>query len=223
MPIPFAREFEPFGADENHLGLGLGVESEQVQRAAKAQIINYIDEITEDLQKEWNRRDKNFYEVISGSYKEIPIPIVDKKNIFTGQHPVSQIFAPLNMWPRIEIYCQDASPYQFQEDNWDTFLTTLCIELFCKAGPVSQEDLHSRRGYELEQELDSITQRLTDIVHLCIRKDPTIGNVAAGEIEKPPSIKQSLPWSSKENTTDTGEYYIFQGKQIKYSVQKNSY
>jgi hypothetical protein len=224
MPIPFIQEFQPFGEDLNHLGTGLGVETEQVQRAAKAQIMNNIEYIREELQAQWNLKDKNFYEFISGSYKEIKIPIVEKKNFFTGMFSdVSQLLAGLELWPRVEIYCVDAKPYQYQQNILETFTIPLKIRCLCEVGPVNEEELHKRTGRELMQELDSKLQRLTQNVHMCIRKDPTLGFSTMGEIEKPPVISQGTPWSRKENKEDVGDFYIFQGKQIEYQIQKSSY
>jgi hypothetical protein len=219
--IDFIQEFEPFGKWSQ--GLGLGIESEQIQRAAKAQIMNYLPEITEQLQTVWEHRDKEYIEKIGGSYKRLVIPSVEKKHFFTGTKHISVLKADLDLWPFVITYASDAKPYAIQEDQFDTYSVPLCVEIFCCNGPIENEtELHTERGWEIEQELDSMLQRLSDAVLMCIRKDPSLGGVV-GQIEKPNNATTSLPWSRKEAGTETGNYYIFQGKQFDFTVQKMTY
>jgi hypothetical protein len=222
--IDFTEKNELFGGNWDRPHLGLGIESEQIQRAAKSQIMNFLPEISDQVENVWMERDKVYAETIKGSYKKLRLPQVKKENFFTGgKH--SQIIEqfPLEIWPFIVIYSHDAKPYMIQEDQFDTFTIPLFVEVMCSNGPVfKEEELHTREGIELMVELDSIVQRLSDAVHLCIKKDPTIGGVA-GSIEKPPVVKQCLPWARKEVTKiATGEWYIFQGKQFEYQVQHYS-
>ena len=218
----FVQEVEPFGKWSQ--GLGLGIEAEQIQRAAKAQIMNHIKSITEQLQNIWDKRDEEFAHLTNIQFKKINIPLVDSKNFYTGTKHISVLKAPLQQWPSVIVYSSDAKPYLVQEDQWDTYSIPLCIEVLCYGGPIKNEsELHARPGWIIEQELDSKVQRLSDVVHLCIRKDPSLGGVI-GEIEKPPNAITSLPWSRKEQgTTGVGNFYIFQGKQLEYIVQKHSY
>lgn len=202
--------------------LGLGFESELVQRAAKVQIISYLPEITSELQNIWNYRDKE-YEELTNESKSITIPVLNKENIRSGIENISLIEAPLSRWPSILIYARDGSPYQFQLDQADQETITLNIEILCSIGPVKVEEVHNKEGLLLMEELDSQIHRLSDAVHLCIKKDPTLSG-SVGQIEKPPKIVTSLPWSRKEEgQTATGETYIKQGKQLAYAVQKISY
>lgn len=202
---------------------GLGFECELVQRAAKAQIISYLPDLTEQLQEIWDKRDQEFSEKLGLAYKKVLVPKVEEVNIRAGIEVMSLIEAPLERWPSILIYARNGSAYQFQEDQFDTTSFTFYIEVLCNEGPIKTAEIHNKEGLEAMEVLDSKIQRLTDAVYLCIQKDKTLSG-SIGQIEKPPKVTTSLPWSRKENgETATGESYIFQGKQLDFSIQKFSY
>ncbi len=216
----FPTETE-FVLDGNYSApFGLGYECELIQRAAKAQIITYLPEITERQQNLWDLRDKEFVEKIGGSYKKLNIPKVEKENIRSGIEVMSLIEAPLERWPSILIYARNSSAYQYQEDQFDTVNISLYIEVLCNEGPIKTEEIHNKEGLEGMQLLDSKIQRLSDAIYLCVKKDPSLSGTI-GEIEKPPKVTTSLPWARKEEgKTNIGESFIFQGKQFDFTVQK---
>jgi hypothetical protein len=203
---------------------GLGFESELIQRAAKAQIIQYLPLISEELEDIWSNRDKEFCEQFGLAYRKLQIPKVKVENIRAGLEVISLIKAPLEVWPTILIYSRNGLPYQIQEDQFDTSSYSLCIEILCYEGPVvNEEEVHGKEGLEVMESLDKQVHRLSDAVYLCIQKDPTLSG-SIGQIEKPPKVNCSLPWARKqEGQTDTGQTYIFQGNQFNFTVQKFSY
>lgn len=211
-------EFEAFGSNVSHMGVGLGGETEQIQRALKAQIMKFLPECTEQLQQFWDKKDKNYAEFTNTSISRIELPKIEKKNYYTGIKP-SLLEAPLYMWPSVTVWAHDSKPSSFQADQYDTIDVPIFIAILCHKGPVKQAELHGKEGIEIEQELDSVIQRLSDAVHMCVKKDPTIGNVLAGAIEKPPIATQYMPWSKPQQEG----VYIFQGKQLQYTGQKNSF
>lgn len=224
MAIFPTQEFEAFGTGLDRLGIGLGSESETIQRSVYKQIFINLPKMTEKLQTAWDIRDKTFSEEIERNISYIKIPIVDKKNIYMGgKNEVSQLEATLDIWPRIEIHCSNSKQSSLKLDNYGQNDLPFYIEVYCNIGPVSEAELHSGEGFEKMQELDSKLQRLTDVAHLCIAADYSLGGVIMGEIEKLPISTQSKPWARKETKQATGEYYIFQAKQLQYSVQKNSF
>lgn len=201
---------------------GLGFECELIQRAAKAQIVKYLPDLTIQLQDVWDNRDKEFSEALNIAYERIIIPNVEKENILSGIEVMSLIEAPLERWPSILMYARNTVPYVVQEDQYNTSSISFYIEILCNEGPIKEKEIHSKEGLKAMQILDSKIQRLTDIVYLCIQKDTTLSG-SVGQFEKPPKVTTSLPWSRKENSTATGESYIFQGKQLDFQVQKISY
>jgi len=200
---------------------GLGFECELAQRAAKGQIAKFLPDLTEQLQGIWDRRDKEFSEVLGYQYIKLVIPTVKEENIRAGIEVMSLIDAPIEVLPTVLIYARNGNSYQIQEDQFDTSSINLTIEILCNEGPVKEEKTHSKEGLALMSILDSKIQRLTDAVHLCIKKDSTLSG-SVGQIEKPPKITTSLPWARKENINATGENYIYQGKQLDYVFQKLS-
>lgn len=219
----FIQEEKLFGPwSQSPIDIGIG--AEQIQRAAKVQIIEHLPSITEQLQSIWNQRDKEFTERIDGSYKPTQIPKIENSSFYTGTKHISVLKAELNLWPFVVIYSSDAKAYTYQADQFDTHSIPLCIEAMCVNGPINSEnELHTKRGWEVEQELDSMVQRLSDAIHMCIEKDRSLGGVNWA-IEKPPNATTSLPWSRKESgPTETGKFFIFQGKQLEYTVQRNSF
>jgi len=220
MTVGLINESTTFGSDISHLGLGEGLELEQVQRSAKAQIMKYLPEITKQLQSVWDERDEEYCELINVAYSKVKIPNVDKQNFYTGIKP-SLLLAPVQMWPSITVWCHDSKASMFQADQYDTNDAKLGIEVLCNAGPINKEKLHLKEGILLEQQLDSQIQRLTDAVLMCIKKDPALGGVIHGAIEKPANVTTSLPWSRQDE--QTSNWYIFQGKLCEYTVQKNTF
>lgn len=202
---------------------GLGYECELIERAAKAQIIKYLPEITEKLQNIWNHRDKEFEEFTEESKPRIIIPKVERVNIISGLECFSILQSPITRWPNISIYARDATSYIVQEDHWDTSNLPLNIEIMCLGGPVKTEEIHDLAGIEVMVNLNSELQRLSDAVYECIQKDTTLSGTV-GQFEKPPKATVSLPAVLKEQIqTTTGESYIFQGKQFSWIVQKITY
>lgn len=201
---------------------GLGFECELVQRAAQAQIIKFLPEITEQLQEVWDHRDEEFCDALNLAYKKLIIPPVNTKNIIAGVECFSVLESPIEMWPNILIYARDATPYGFQEDQFDTVSVPLRIEVLCAEGPIKSEEIHDRAGIEMMELLDRQLQRLADGVYLCLQKDKTLSGTI-GQIEKPAKVTTSLPQSRKKELAATGESYIFQGKQYDFTVQKISF
>ena len=199
---------------------GLGYECELIQRAAKAQIIKYLPEITAYLQKIWDERDKELSSILDIAYNKLQIQQVSEDHIWGGIECVSMINSPVDMWPSILVYSRDASPYGYQEDHFDTSSLPLKIEILCAEGPIKNENIHNKEGLEAMQILDSKMQRLSDAVYLCIQKDKSLSGTI-GQIEKPSKVTTSEPWARKEEgETTTGDSYIFQGKQFDFTIQK---
>lgn len=202
---------------------GIGFELELIQRAAKAQIITYLPELTLQLQDIWAHRDKEYEEFLGESKIPIFIPKVEKQNIISGVESFSILESSPEMWPSIFIYTQDGIPSMWQADHWDDSSVTTNIEVMCLEGPVKTENIHNKEGFEVMQTLDSKLQRLSDAVYMCIQKDKTLSGTV-GQFEKPPKTKTSLPAQLKENIKNTtGESYIYQGKQFSFVSQKISY
>jgi hypothetical protein len=201
---------------------GLGFECELIQRAAKAQIITYLPDLLEQLQEIWDQRDREFSEKLGLAYKKLSIPKIKKENIYAGVENISLLEAPLSRWPAVLVYARNGNAYQVQEDQFGMESISFCVEVLCNEGPVKEENIHDKEGIEAMEILDSKIQRLSDAVYLCIQQDTTLcGSI--GQIEKPPKITTSLPWSRKAENTATGESYIFQGKQLEFAVQKITY
>ena len=74
------------------------------------------------------------------------------------------------MWPSVLVYARNGTPYQTQEDHFDTLTVNLIIEILCQEGPIKEEEVHKREGIELMELLDSQLHRLFDVVILCIKK-----------------------------------------------------
>lgn len=198
---------------------GIGFENELIQRAAKAQIITYLPNLTSQIQEIWDRRDKEFSEKLNTAYKKLSIPKVKEENIYAGIESMSLIEAPLDRWPSILVYARNSTAYQYQEDQYDTSSVKFCIEILCNQGPIETGEVHKKEGFQAMEVLDSKIQRLTDAVYMCIQRDKTLSG-SIGQIEKPSSITTSLPWVRKEKENATGKSYIFQGKQLEFIVQK---
>jgi hypothetical protein len=218
MANEIIKEFEPFGNDYSHLAVGQGIEAEQVQRAAKAQLIKYLPSITKQLQYSWDQRDKEYYEITGFEFNRILIPQVEKNNFFTGIKP-SLMEASLDRWPNITTTCHDFKPASFQPDQFDVVEATLFIDILCKSEPIKQENLHDEEGIKLEEELDSKLQRLSDAVHMSIKKNASLGGVLTGEISNPPVAKTSEPFVRNEPSP----VCILQGRLLEYKVQKTSF
>lgn len=225
MSVFPTQEAELFGSNLDRLVIGLGIETETIQRSVFKQIYKNLPSMTKKLQFAWDQRDKTFSEEIERNFAPIKIPSVEKKNFFTGgKNEVSQLEAALDVWPRIEIHCGNSKPSStLFPDQYGQNDINIYVEVYCNEGPVSESELHTGEGFEKMQILDSKLQRLTDAVHLSIAEDYSLGSVLANPIQKTPIVSQSRPWARKENNNATGEFYIFQAKQLQYTVQKNSY
>ena len=217
------QEFHPFGGEIQRPGIGTGLEAEQVYRAAKWQVMTFLPETTEELQQLWNARDREYAELTEAPFTELRIPDVARTNFYTGARPslVEEPF-PLEKWTNVTFYCGNTKPNISQPDDWDTSDIELHVIVMCNSSQVLQENLHNKEGMEAVAEVDSKLQRLSDAVHSCIKRDPTLGNVLSGQIEKPPMTTTTFPWARSQEK-GTGNFYVFQGKELKYIVQKNSF
>lgn len=219
MSAMFA-EAEPILTGNYSQPFGLGFECELIQRAAKAQIITYLPELTKQFQEIWSHRDKEYEEFLNESKLPIVIPKVEKQNIISGVEAFSILESSPEMWPSIFIYTQDGVPNMWQADQFDDSSITTNIEVMCLEGPVQTKNIHNKEGFEAMQILDSKLQRLSDAVYMCIQKDKTLSGTV-GQWERPPKTKTSLPAQLKENIKNTtGESYIYQGKQFSFVSQK---
>lgn len=214
-----ATEAEPFASSWSHMGLGSGIEFEQIQRVTLAQIKKFLPEVTKKLQEKWDKKDADFAANANIPFKTVQIPQVE--NFFTGIKP-SLLEAPIEMWPSITVYCHNAKASPFQPDQYDENLIPLFIDVLCTHGPIQQDVVHKKDGILAEQALDSQLQRLSDAVQICIKKDPTLGATITGPIEKPPTIITSLPWAKTEASSGSN-VYIYQGKLHEYTVKKDSF
>lgn len=220
--MSFFAEAKPILTGNYSQPFGLGFECELIQRAAKAQIITYLPELTEQSQEIWRHRDKEYEEFLNETKLPIIIPKVEMQNIISGVESFSILESSPEMWPSVFIYTQDATPSIWQADHFDDSSITTNIEVMCLEGPVKTENIHNREGFEAMQVLDSKLQRLSDAVYMCIQKDKTLSGTV-GQFEKPPKTKTSLPAELKENIKNTiGESYIYQGKQFSFVSQKIS-
>ena len=220
-PSPLAA----FGNGIDRPNIGLGFETEQVERAVVEQIFANIPQIASGVQALWDQRDADYREMTGVAIPRITIPTVPRSNYFTGEQP-SLIDAEPSLWPSITAYIKtgEAAPANYQPDQYDVLYESLFIVVLCK-GPrtVAEHDLHEAKGYAVRTELASTIDRLVDAVHVCIKIAPALGGVLFGPIEKPPTFIKSASWSRKISKGETGEYMILQGKQLKYMILKSSF
>ena len=198
----------------------IGDDGELVQRAALEQIIRWLAESVEYQQNLWDQRDRDFAQRMGRKYERIVIDVPTPDNFYTGPRP-SLVESPVEFWPSITARCNSSkSSVEQQLDQIDVIDLDLYIYVLCKAGPVPQTELHTLKGIEVEGIVDAQGQRLTAAVQGCISVDKTLGGIVQ-RISKPPTIKPSLPFSRPEAPNGTGDYYIFYGKQVNYTVTKH--
>lgn len=199
----------------------IGADEEQVQRAAILQIINNLPAAIQYEETLWQARDLAFAEKMNRKYEPVQIEVPTSDNFYTGPRP-SLVESPVEFWPSITARCNSGKAAIESLDDMDVMAVDLFIEILCKAGPVAQTDLHKRSGIEADGMVDAQLQRLTAAVQGCISTDKTLG--ATNQIiDRAPTVKPSVPFARPgAGPKGTGDYFVFQGKQLAYTVIKHS-
>jgi hypothetical protein len=201
----------------------IGGDEEMVQRAAIVQIFKNLNEAVQYEEGIWAARDMAFAEEMERKFTPVNIELPKSDSFYTGPRP-SLVESPSNYWPSITARCnggRSASPAD-QLDTIDVVVVDLFIEVLCKAGPVNQEELHQRAGIEADGSVDAQVQRLTAAVQGCIARDKTLGGVVQW-IDRPPTVKPSIPFARPgTGPKGSGPYFVFQGKQLLYTIVKQA-
>lgn len=205
----------------NRIVIEPGIGSEQIVRAAIAQIQSNLEQATAQVQEVWDARDQDFAEQFDRPYRQTIIPQVTLKNYYTGQKP-SLVEAPLDRWPSITVYCGNHSPAPAQPDEFGVTSIPLFIEVLCETGPIAEADLHDTEGIEAEDKVFRIAERLASAVHISVTSDPTLGGVLTGPIQGPPTVISAPPYARKASK-GAGDNHIFTGRQLQYPALKNIY
>lgn len=211
--------FVQFGGEHDQFSIEPGLGTEEIQRAVITQIRAHLADEIAGLKDLWDARDRDYCAMIGAQFEPTIIPKVKDSNFYTGTKP-SLVQAPLDRWPSITAFCGELVPAGDQPDHFGTLNIPIYVEVLCAAGPVEQEEIYNAKGIVTEEILDRMLSRLTDAVHLCIMRNPTLG-ILAGNLT-PPSLITSQPFARAEEK-GTGTRYIFQGRQLSYSGQKNIY
>lgn len=205
------RRFSPQGA------VDYGDAGEMVQRAAILQIKTNIDAQMEVQENLWEQRDREYAQLMERAYVKTPLAPIEADNFYTGQRP-SLVEAPLERWPNVTARCEEAQAFGQQADQYDTFSMSLFVEVLCAVGPGPDPNDPVNDDHDLEDQIDRQSHRLTAAVHCAIRLDPSLGGMIH-PIQNPPTITPSLLWTRKgDEAPGSGDYYYFQGKQLKYTV-----
>lgn len=201
----------------------IGTDEEIVQHAALLQIFKNLKECVRYQEALWNARDLALAKEMGREYRQVHIEIPTPDNFYAGPRP-SLVESPVDFWPSITVRCNSgrSAPVNEQLDEIDVTYVDLFIEVLCKAGPVNQDELHELAGIETDGMVDAQVQRLTASVQACIALDKTLGGVIM-RIDRPPTVKPSIPFSRPgTGPKGTGPYYVFQGKQLQYTIYKHS-
>jgi hypothetical protein len=218
----FPQSVDPIFMGAQRMQPGIGADEEMVQRAALAQIKNEIAGVIAYEEALWHARDLAFFSEMGWEYVPVKIEVPELRSFYLGARP-SLVEAPVKFWPSITVRANSATPSMEQLDQIDEYNVPLIIEVLCKAGPVKQTELHDAPGIKADGMVDAQSQRLSAAVIGCIAMDKTLGGVVAS-IQKPPTVKPSVPFSRPgTGKGGTGDYFVFQGKQIQYTVTKYSY
>lgn len=219
----FEHTVAPVFGGELRIEPTIGADEEMVQRAAIVQIFKNLAAAIQYEEGLWAARDLAFSEAMGRKFVPIHIEVPKPDAFYTGPRP-SLIESPVEFWPSITARCNSgrAAPPNDQLDQMDTVAVDLFIEILCKAGPVAQTELHQRAGIEADGMVDAQVQRLTAAVQGCIAMDKTLGGVAQ-YIAQAPTVKPSIPFARPgTGPGGTGDYYLFQGKQLQYAIIKHS-
>jgi hypothetical protein len=201
---------------------GIGAEEEMVQRAALLQIKTHLPEEVSWQEDLWAQRDEAFAKAMGWGFTPVQIEQPAPGNFYAGARP-SLVEAPIEFWPSITVRANSSSSASRQLDQMDISDVPLFIEILCKAGPVPQDKIHAKEGVETDGMVDAQVQRLTAAVIGCIDRDKTLGGVVP-VIARPARIKPSAPFTRPgASGQGTGDYYVFQGKQLEYVTTRTSY
>lgn len=201
----------------------IGTDEEIVQHAALLQIVNNLAKTVAYQEALCNARDQAWALSTGREYRQLHIEQPTPDNFYLGPRP-SLVESPVDFWPSVTVRCNSSrsAPVNEQLDDIDVSYADLFIEVLCKAGPVDQDELHERAGIEADGMVDAQVQRLTAAVQACISLDKSLGGVVM-RIDRPPTVKPSIPFSRPgTGPKGTGPYYVFQGKQLQYTVCKHA-
>ncbi len=227
--MSFPSAVFPRGIDADQLVPTYGDEAHLVERAALMAIVTYLEEECQRQESIWSQRDQEFAAVMGPSgvqYQSqgIRIERVDPNNFFVGARP-SVVNSSVDFWPSVTTRVTQVTPAadRDQGDQFDVLNCNLSVEVLCKAGPVPQDQLHLQPGIDAEGEVNRQIQLLSAAVHMCIRRDPSLGGRVL-PVQRPPKKNSGLPFALPGNTQErTGPYWLFMGKQMQYVFQVNSY
>lgn len=212
----------PFGSDYEHLGIVHGDETHVVERAAMVQIRLNLEQEVQRQESNWAQRDQDFAAAMGLPYLPTTIARVSLQNYFVGARP-SLIGSTADFWPSITTRAAMSKASSEQGDQWDIFDVQLDVEVLCKAGPVPQDRLHEQAGIDAEGEVNKQVQRLSAAVHMCVRLDPTLGGVVL-PYRQPPVKRQGFPSAIPGNTRErVGDYWLYAGRQLRYTYSVNSF
>jgi hypothetical protein len=210
--------------------LDIGDNGYLVEIAAKAQILRYLETECERQQVFWTER----LGVLRAAMVSQAIPTFDlgpieimrvpPQNVFIGARP-SLVQAPISFWPSVTVRTGDLVPARGADmDHYDVFDCELYVEVMTYAGPVGRDYLHLQEGIDAEGAANVQAHLLSCAVQMCISRDPTLGG-SVPHIQAPPRIHPSFPTAQTGTDVErTGDnYYIYQGRQLTYTITRNSY
>lgn len=199
-------------------------EGNLVEMLAMAQIRLHIDEECERSDLVWAQRDAFLQERTGQLVVPTTIERVAPQNFFIGARP-SLVTSSIDYWPSVTTYSGPRTPSTTEQfDQYiDVIDVVLFVEVLCRFGPVPQDELHDQIGIDAEGQVNKQMNRLGAAVQMCIKRDPTLGAAVqpiARAPQKNPSRPMAMPGNSKERT---GPYWLYQGMQLRYVVQVNSF
>lgn len=222
MSYPQGQVVRPFGGNYDRLSIQFGDEAHVVERAMIRQIHQLIEEEIERQETMWLPRDKEYAQAMRIPFSQTRIERVLPNNYFVGARP-SLVNTSIDFWPSITARAGDERASSEQADQFDINDIDLYVEVLCKAGPVAQDELQQQPGINAEGEVNRQVQRLSAAVHMCVRRDPTLGAIIE-PIQRPPARRSSLPFAVPGSDGEgSGDYWVYAGKQLRYIVQANSF
>ena len=208
----------------NQLTIDIGDNGLFVEMAARIQISKNLPGEIARQEEFWSHRTSDLQSLLPAARFSVPqIMPVDMKNIYIGPRP-SLLQSPIEFWPNITIRAGNARPSRgAQLDQSATFDMDLYVEVMTYAGPVDREHLHLQEGIDAEGDVNVQCHLLANAVYMSIVQDPSLGG-AIPEIQSPPTITPSFPTAvAGDDQERTGDYYLYQGRQMLYTITRNSF
>jgi hypothetical protein len=207
----------------SQLSIDLGDNGLFLEYAAKIAISRFLEQECQRQEEFWAQRMAELRTLMPVGHLPTPqITRVDPKNVYTGARP-SLLQAPIEFWPNITIRAGALRPSRVQPDNYSTFDCDLYVEVMTLAGPIDKEHLHLQEGIDCEGDVNLQTHLLSNAVYMAIVQDPTFGG-AIEPIQNPPAITPSFPAAVAGTDQErVGDYWLYQGRQLRYTVTRSSF